>query len=236
MNDNFMYSLRKDPDPQFSARLKARLDEGARQPRAALLKPKLALGVCAALILALVTFTVSVPGVRAKLQDLAVKIGGQNFLISHELPDSSEAKIIIPTYIPIAEAAKNGIPLPAYLPEGFVPVDDSYVVFDPGPENDGGWTSVTWQGPDGQKIVMTFYKDTVSYLVGSDAIEEVLLKNNVPASLYQGGWYHDGRSHQQVWRTDLETFTLAFLKDGHSLQLMGRDPEELIRIAESFFP
>lgn len=234
MNDNFMHSLRQEPDPRFAKQLKNRLDASTQKHITTpfFSRPRLALGLTLTVLLVFVSMAFAVPSVRAKLQDLIVKIGEQNFLVSHEYPTADEVTTVLPVSIPLSQAAENGISLPTYSPNGFELADDHYSYYPVKEEDSFGWSEFIWTDEDGQRIMMVVSDGNPQLLVGTEAIEEVLLNELYPAGLIHGEWDQNG----QVWNTSISLFTLSFEKDGRSIQLIGQDPETLILMAESLFP
>lgn len=236
MNDNFMYSLRQYPDKNFSANLKTRLDEQNPDlaPRAALTRTRLSLGFLMVLVLVIATMVVAVPGVRAKLQDLIIYIGDQRFLVNSEYPhaDGNETTIQ-PVFIPIDQAAENGVILPGYIPEGYILEKNRYEFYETADlsEGQGNWATVKWVGPE-DVIRMDVFDGDNGILVGTEALEEVSLKGMYPAAIIKGGWHYDTRT----WDPTYPYYSLSFSKDGQVILFHGIDPQTLILMAESLYP
>jgi len=236
MKDDFMYSLRQEPEQTFSASLKKRLEESDRQSAVMLAsgKARLRFGFSLAMLGLILAILFSVSSVRAKLRDLVIKIGEQGVIVSQEYPKADQTALLKPIAVPISQAAENGVFLPAPLPKVFTLADDHYLFYQAeGNEKvRGDWAEVTWIGPNDEKITMTVMEKEVMVLIGSESLKEILLKGTHTAGLYKGGWNTDTQS----WDESIPVYSLVFVKEGQSICFTGSNSEDLILMAELLFP
>ncbi len=246
MNDQFLYLLREQPDPEFAQNLHKKLSSHDYHPQgswkmvSAIFKGNRKTKLCwITAMLAIVFITaMTISPVRAIILTYPAEIAGRIFAISNDYPyQGNDVKTIEPRIMSLDKALAvfpYDVVLPDNVPAAYV-LDKENVSVYSGNENLPETLIVSWK--NGCKSLSLFVCGSCEWthgeIVAPDAVEEVLLDNQYPAVLIRGGWYENEKAWNYDAALTLEWRVKNMLYSLSTGKTDGLTPEQLIEIALS---
>lgn len=243
MNDKYLHTFRRQPDPNLTDKLYQRLvaippAEAAPQPEPA---PSRRMRLAWAFIVLVLTLFVlaMVPGVRARFEDIVKQIGGLTVLITEDYPGTDNPRIVPDDILTLEEARARldfEFRMPTYIPDGLVLQEDEIRASNIRTRITLNWRDENTPGR-GFHIVVGKADPDVQWVVGPNSVTEVMI-NDINATLVQGGWngdtheWEDNGFRDLRWQIDGIEYTLSTGNE----EWGGLSDEELIKIAESIAP
>lgn len=244
MNDNFLYQLREQLNPEFVSNLKTKLSSyqmgptknwNAFFPTFNGIRGVKFLWITVTIIMVLFV-VMTVPPVRAAILAYPIEIAGRIFDIIDHYPSEIDDDIVTiePQIMSLDDALAvfpYAVKLPTYIPSEYS-LDENNVRVYLNNENFPDMLEISWTA-EGQGLVLSVCgncKWEQGEIIAPDSVEEVLLDNQYPAVLMRGGWYQN----EKTWNYDI-ALTLEWQVDNIVYRLITgtMTPEELIEIATS---
>ncbi|MCE5209789.1 MAG: hypothetical protein LLG42_15980 [Chloroflexi bacterium] len=191
------------------------------------------------LVISLVAIMTISPA-RAFVSAQITNIAGQLFKATEDYPGDDypdDVEVIEPRVLPLGEALSifpYDIHLPSNIPSEYVLTGDNvrvYVGDAAGPF--ANTIEFAWLSNNNEGFTLRITDrdwNIIGEVIAPDSTEEILLGDNHPAALIQGGWDADNK----VWNNNTGV-RLRWSVDNLGYELMGTDSEQLIEIALSTF-
>jgi len=245
MDDNFLYQLQEQPDPQFVKTLHSKLTQNEPDSAWRLTKNVFSsfrryrlVQATVVLVIALIAIMAISPA-RAVVTSVITNIAGQLFEVTGNYPGDTnpdDEEIIESQVMPLSEALAAfpyEIQLPTQIPSGYV-LDEDHVRVYVGKEAGPFVNSIEfrWLSDTQANLTLRITDDDqrgISEVVAPDSLEEIQLDSAHSAVLIRGGWDAD----LMAWRPDVGRIRLSWMVGNLSYDLMGIDQDQLIEIALS---
>ena len=239
MNDKFLYTLRKQPNPEFVWDLQQKLHQLQTTNETSFLPfgRSRFIAVIVVLLAAFLITALAISPVRALMTAVIARVAGLSFEVTQDYPgdnDAGEEVIIHPRIMSLDEALAvypHSIKMPGNIPVGYILDKDEVQVYmgeDAGPF--ANTVEFRWNSVEGDSFILriTDQDPSMSEIVAPDSIEEISLGREYPAVLFRGGWDAD----QKMWTNEVG-LRLRWSVGELTYDLMGRDLKKLTQIAAS---
>jgi len=239
MDDKFLYTLRKQPAPEFVWGLQRKLHQGRASNEVSFLpfgRSKL-IAVVAILVSVVLITSLAMSPVRAFVTSVIARVAGLSFEVTQDYPGDNNAGgevIIHPRIMSRDEALAaypHSIKMPDSIPAGYILDEDEVQVYiGEGAGPFANTVEFRWNSAEVDSFILriTDHDPSVTEIVAPDSIQEIQLGDGYPAVLIRGGWDAD----QKMWK-DGVGLRLRWSVGELTYDLMGRDLEKLIQIAAS---
>jgi hypothetical protein len=243
MDDNFLFKLYEQPNPEFVKNLQRRLSQnemeinrGANRDTRKFFNSNLMVKIAALLVIVVIAGAAISP-VRAFISSLITQIAGQTFVVTNDYPGDvvpGNEETIYPDVMSLQEALTvfpYTIHLPTYMPSGYKLNDNVRVYIG---ETAGPFANtivIDWKSIGKLSYILRINDQNgrnQEVIAPESATEEVMLDDKHSAVLIRGGWDNDTQS----WNID-HGLRIKWLMDNLTYDLMGSDKDQLIEIATS---